>query len=120
MPPFLFTVILIALALWGGLVKYLFSTAPSGIGSIIIPLALLLFAVSFTLSIPMYFHLNKKSKNLLKHRQIFRKSLKIGFIIGIGITMFLALNAFELLTALNVALFTIPYLLILWQELKSQ
>lgn len=120
MPSFLYTIIALSLVLWGILFRILTEMAPANIQNIIIVLAVFLLAISFTLSTPLFFYFKRKSKNVFKQRQVYRKSLKISAILGIGITTFMVLRAFNLLTVLNIALFYIPYVLILWQELKER
>lgn len=98
----------------------LLGATPDSTKNIFLFLLSFLFALSLTLSFPIYFFLNKKSKTQIRHRQIYRKSLRVGFVVGAGIVTIMGLKAFDLVNMLNTSLFLVLYSLIFWQEIKRQ
>ena len=109
MPKFMYTVILSTGALWYGIFRILTQHAPESTGIILLFLVLLFLAITLTLSIPLYFIFLKRAARFTELREIYRKSIKIGGYVSLGIVILLGLNILELLNLITAVLFGLLY-----------
>ncbi len=114
MPKFIYTILIIDVAVWGIIAKFIFGSKPDTIVNIIIFLSLLLVALTLTFSMPIYFYFYRKSPTFTNLRFIFRKSLKYGFYIGLCVCLILVLKFLHVLTVLNAVLFLVLYFSVLY------
>ncbi|EKE00235.1 MAG: hypothetical protein ACD_22C00072G0018 [uncultured bacterium] len=119
MPAFLYTVALVNIALWGLWARSLFISKPDSLVNILVFLLLFFFALALTIAFPVYFYYFKKAPTLTKLRLIYRKSLKWGLFLSAGVTLLMALRAFQLFNIVTVVLFVILYVA-LFTQLKGR
>lgn len=94
MPNFMYTIIFLSGLGWFGLYKILISKTPETNFNIILFLGAFFFAVSFTLSIPIYFILINKFNRFVNTKKVYRRALKWGLVISFLITTILTIRAF--------------------------
>lgn len=69
-------------------------------------------ALGLTFSLPVYAGYRKLHPTFTDQRMLYHKGLKWGFYLAFGVTGLLFLKAFELLSALNVILFGLFYVIL--------
>ena len=119
MPKFFYSVILILLLSWGGVILLVLKGSPDTYPSIFSFLIVFFISLGFSLSIPFYSFLKRKTPEFTNINLLYRKGLKYGMFIAFGITGVAFLRAFRILSLLNVGLFVLLYLGIFYQ-LKSK
>jgi hypothetical protein len=115
MPKFVYTIILISMLFWGYLYYLIDRTLPETLFNIFWMLLILSFALASTLSVPFYHLVKRNHSEMRDQRLLFRKSFKWGFFISFGVVGLLTLSAFDLFNAVNVTLYAIFYLALLYQ-----
>ena len=115
MPKFLYTVVLLSVLAWLGIVRYVFKVPPETFTNIFGFLILLFVAIALTISIPVYFFLHRRAPTFSNLRYLYRKSFKWGAFLSFGITFILGLRAFSLDNGINVFLFVLLYVLLFTQ-----
>jgi len=119
MPKFFYSVILILLIAWGGLIALILKGSPDTYPSIFLFLFMLFIALGFSLSIPFYIYLKRKTPEFTNINLLYKKGLKYGMFVAFGLTGLAFLRAFRILSLLNIGLFMLLYLGIFYQ-LKSK
>jgi hypothetical protein len=115
MPKFLYTVILLACGLWYWFYGIITQTSPDSTTQIVKFLVVTGFALTFTLSIPIYFLIRRKNPEFSNIRFQYRKALKWAGVISSGVIAYLALRAFDVATIINTLLLLVFYAMILLQ-----
>lgn len=107
MPKFLYTILILSVLLWWGLIKIFTTKAPDSPQIILVSVGLLFLALTLTFSIPIYFYFYKKVPNFTNLKFVYRKSFRWSGVFSLFITGVLALRAFNLATPINLTLFLI-------------
>jgi hypothetical protein len=119
MPKFFYSVIFIVILAWGLLTYIVLGGSPDTYPSIFLFIIALFIALGFSLSVPIYVSMRRKNPGFANDNLVYRKSLKYGLFISLGISGVAFLRAFRILSLLNVGLFMLLYLGIFYQ-LKSK
>lgn len=104
MHKFIYTILIICLALWGLFAYILFNVSPESFQGILVFIIVLMFAMSFTFSVPIYIFYYKRAPTFSNLRYLYRKSLKWGLFLGAGICGYLLLRILKVDTLVNVGL----------------
>jgi len=115
MPKFLYSIIIIVALMWWFLIKTVLTTKPEGTESILIFLAASLVALGLTLSIPFYLYFYQKAQTYTNLRMVYRRALKWGLYLSIGVVFSLGMRALHVFTFINLVLFLILYFAIFLQ-----
>jgi hypothetical protein len=118
MPKFIYTVTLLGSLFWWILIKILTTQPPNSTRIILLFLVLLLFTISLTLSLPIFFYLRKKSPDFTNIRFMYRKAFKMSWVYSFFLVGFLGLRAFDLASPFNITLFLILCVMIVLQRRK--
>lgn len=103
MPAFLYTVIVLCVALFGLSVFYLFKIPPNDLYKIIGFLFILFVFLAHLFSIPFYLFSVRRIK-LLDVRHIYRRSFRWGALSSLLVVGLLGLKAFDLINPINLGL----------------
>jgi drug/metabolite transporter (DMT)-like permease len=110
MPKFVKSAIIFSLILWILWFYFLFfGLSPKSYKEIFIFLGVLFLAVGMSLSFPFYFIYKKKYKNFTDMGILYKRALKYGFLISFGLIGIALMQAFNIVTVLNVSLFALLY-----------
>jgi len=111
MPKFIKFSLVVNLLLWGLWFYLLFiGILPNSYREIFLFLSVLFLAMGLTFSFPFYFFYKKKYKNFTDLGILYKKALKWGFFVSFGVVAIAIMEAFHILTLLNVALLALLYL----------
>lgn len=111
MPKFFYTVTVIALALWAIVYRIMTTKAPNNTATILGFLLIFFFALSITVSLPIYYMLHRKAPRFTQLRDLYRKALKVGIYVGFGSVLFLVLNMWSLVNVITLILFISLYIM---------
>jgi len=115
MAPFIYTMIVTNVLLWGILIKIVTTKKPDNLETIVLFLVVFLLTVTLTVTFPLYFYLYKKAPHFAKLKKVYRNSLKKGFYISLGFTSIVTLKIFDLFNIINLSLFLTLYIAVYWQ-----
>lgn len=104
MHKFIYTILIICLALWGLFAYILFNVSPESLQGVFIFITVLMFAMAFTFSVPIYFFYYKRAPTFSNLRYLYRKSLKWGVFFGASLCGYLLLRILKVDTLVNVGL----------------
>lgn len=119
MPKFLITILLINTLTWFQTIKIL-NTVPETLNTVFTFLALAGTSTALTLSLIIFFILNRKEIQTPNTKLVYRRSLKMAFLITLGPVVFLALKATQLDNTINLILLGTLYVMILFRLGKHQ
>jgi hypothetical protein len=115
MPKFLYSIIFIVGLMWWYLIRTVITTKPEGATSIMFFLSVLLVSLGLTLSFPFYFYFYQKAQTYTNLRMVYRRALKWGFYLSIGVVFVLGMRALHVFSLINLALFLVLYFAIFLQ-----
>lgn len=114
----MYTIIVLALVLWGICLHVLFSVAPGSVSGKFTFLIPLFLALTATISIPMYFFFFNKAPTFTNLKLLYRRSLKWALFFSFGLSVIVGLKIFGVFTIINVILFCILYFAV-YMQLRS-
>jgi len=109
MPKFIYTITFVSVLLWVLVVWLINHFVPDNFLIIFMFLGIIFCALSVTLSLPLYVYFHKKATSLTNLKLIYRRSIKWGVFLAIGITGTLFFKAFDLINIFNYGLFLLLY-----------
>lgn len=116
MPKFIKSAIIFSFILWVLWFYFLFfGLSPNSYKEIFIFLGVLFLAIGTSLSLSFYFIYKKKYKNFTDMRILYKRALRYGFLISFGLVGVALMQAFKIITVLNVSLFALLYVGIFMQ-----
>jgi len=118
-PKFLFTVIIATLLVWTLFITFILKFPPENFIIIFAFLILMYFCLSLTLSIPLYFYKQNRTRTL-KPRQVYRFGVRWGSFFSIIITGIAGMRAFRILNLLNINIFTVFIILLYIRTVKQK
>ena len=109
MPKFIYTITFVSVLLWVLVVWLINHFVPDNFLIIFMFLGIIFCALSVSLSLPLYGYFHKKATSLTNLKLIYRRSIKWGVFLAIGITGTLFFKAFDLINIFNYGLFLLLY-----------
>jgi hypothetical protein len=115
MPKFLYSIVFFLGVSWLATLGMFLFLNPGSYTHIFLFLLGLFFALSFTLSLPIYAVLKRRKPDFTNFKLLYKKAIKAGTFIAFGIVGVLFMRAFKLVNLLNLGLFLLLYFGIFYQ-----